>query len=175
MRGGLHGPRNECLRAARPARGGRHDRRTLLLLAWAPFPTTRVVIPSAVATPLNHRCAVRARPRFVHTVFLKRPAGLAPLRVRTSHVGHDDNAMPHAVRLSRVWLIAVFPRHRVPSWPSFEVLTADDSSAGATVSATSVRGRCRPRLRPDLVSDLFFRQRQATHGPAYRGSERLRP
>ena len=56
--------------------------------------------------------------------------------------------MPHAVRLSRVWLIAVFPRHRVPSWPSFEVLTADDSSAGATVSATSVRGRCRPRLRP---------------------------
>jgi hypothetical protein len=64
----------------------------LLLLSGARLPTARMVILPAAATPLNRCRAARARPRFVQTVFLERAARLAPLRVRTDYVGHDDHA-----------------------------------------------------------------------------------
>ena len=49
-----------------PPRGdARASNGTLLLLSRARLPTTRMVSPPAVATPLNHRAAARARPRVV--------------------------------------------------------------------------------------------------------------
>src|SRR6266852_5165190 len=67
---------------------------TLLLLSGARLPTARVVILPAAATPLNRCRAPRARSRLVQTVFLERAARLAPLRVRTDHVGYDDASSP---------------------------------------------------------------------------------
>src|SRR5207244_6593653 len=64
----------------------------------ASLPPARVVIVGTVATPLNCRGAPRARPRLVHAVFLKSGAGLAPLRVRTDHIGHDHHATLPYVR-----------------------------------------------------------------------------
>jgi hypothetical protein len=53
-------------RARKPlAATARASNGTLLLLSRARLPTTRMVSPPAVATPLNHRAAARARPRAV--------------------------------------------------------------------------------------------------------------
>src|SRR5712664_2829279 len=73
----------------------------LLLLPGARLPTARVVSLRAVATPLNRCRALRARPRHVHTVFSEGAARLAPLRVRTDHVDHDNHATPPYFRVSR--------------------------------------------------------------------------
>src|SRR3989442_14073993 len=72
-----------------------------LPLSGARLPIARVVILHAVATPLNRGRALRARPRSVQTVFLERGARLAPLRVRTDHVGHDNYATLRQSRVSR--------------------------------------------------------------------------
>jgi hypothetical protein len=45
-----------------------------------------MVIPPAVATPLNHRAAARARPRVVETVFLEGAARLAPSDGVVGHI-----------------------------------------------------------------------------------------
>src|SRR5437879_13362872 len=64
------------------------SRMTLLLLARTRLPATGVVVPRAVGTPLHHRVAAGARPRFVESVHLERAARLAPFRVRAERVGH---------------------------------------------------------------------------------------
>src|SRR5215470_19544075 len=76
--------REICLRAPSDERAP-----ALLLFAGARLPTARVMIITAVATPLDLCGAPRARPRLVQAILFERAAWLTPLRVRTDHVfGH---------------------------------------------------------------------------------------
>jgi hypothetical protein len=59
-----------------------------LFVTWAGRPTTRVVILSAIATPVDEFLAIGACPRPVHSVFLEHAARLAALSVRAGRVRH---------------------------------------------------------------------------------------
>jgi len=65
------------------------DRQVYAPRARACFPSARVVILRAVATPLNRCDAPWARPRLVHPVFLEGGAGLPPC-VYGLITWHDD-------------------------------------------------------------------------------------
>src|SRR5581483_6130198 len=75
------------LETARTQRNNSALRRRLFVTC-AGRPTTRVVILSAIATPLNEFLAIGACPRPVHSVFLEHAARLAALSVRAGRVRH---------------------------------------------------------------------------------------
>src|SRR6266403_1448091 len=79
------------------------SRMTLLLLARTRLPATGVVVPRAVATPLHHRVAAGARPRFVESVHLERAARLAPFRVRADRVGHGPRTNRLLATIRSFW------------------------------------------------------------------------